>query len=133
MEEFDSNTYDPQWSFGSGLSYTRFEYSNLTLNKTSFNKGEEIKVSVTLKNAGEKSGKEAVMLYISDLVGSVSRPVKQLKGMNKISLQPGVSQVVEFTITPDQLSFIGRDNKRIIEAGEFNVMIDKLSAQFTLN
>lgn len=133
MEEFDSNTYDPQWSFGSGLSYTRFEYSNLTLNKTSFNKGEAIKVSVTLKNAGEKSGKEAVMLYISDLVGSVSRPVKQLKGMNKISLQPGVSQVVEFTITPDQLSFIGRDNKRIIEAGEFNVMIDKLSAQFTLN
>jgi beta-glucosidase len=133
MEEFDSNTYDPQWSFGSGFSYTRFEYSNLTLNKTSFNKNEEIKVSVTLKNAGEKSGKETVMLYISDLVGSVSRPVKQLKGINKISLQPGVSQVVEFTITPDQLSFIGRDNKRIIEAGEFNVIIDKLSAQFKLN
>lgn len=133
IEEFDSNTYDPQWPFGSGLSYTRFEYSNLTLNKTSFNKGEEIKVSVTLKNAGSKSGKETVMLYISDLVGSVSRPVKQLKGINKISLQPGVSQVVEFTITPDQLSFIGRDNKRIIEAGEFKVMIENLSAQFTLN
>lgn len=133
MEEFDSNIYDPQWSFGYGLSYTSFEYSNLTLNKTFFNKGEEIKVSVTLKNAGEKSGKETVMLYISDLVGSVSRPVKQLKGINKISLQPGVSQVVEFTITPDQLSFIGRDNKRIIEAGEFKVMIDKFSVQFTLN
>lgn len=133
IEEFDSNTYDPQWPFGSGLSYTRFEYSNLTLNKTSFNKGEEIKVSVTLKNAGSKSGKETVMLYISDLVGSVSRPVKQLKGINKISLQPGVSQVVEFTITPDQLSFIGRDNKRIIESGEFKVMIENLSAQFTLN
>lgn len=133
IEEFDSNTYDPQWPFGSGLSYTRFEYSNLTLNKTSFNKGEEIKVSVTLKNAGSKSGKQTVMLYISDIVGSVSRPVKQLKGINKISLQPGVSQVVEFTITPDQLSFIGRDNKRIIEAGEFKVMIENLSAQFTLN
>lgn len=133
IEEFDSNTYDPQWPFGSGLSYTRFEYSNLTLNKTSFNKGEEIKVSVTLKNAGSKSGKQTVMLYISDIVGSVSRPVKQLKGINKISLQPGVSQVAEFTITPDQLSFIGRDNKRIIEAGEFKVMIENLSAQFTLN
>lgn len=133
IEEFDSNTYDPQWPFGSGLSYTRFEYLNLTLNKTSFNKGEEIKVSVTLKNAGSKSGKQTVMLYISDIVGSVSRPVKQLKGINKISLQPGVSQVVEFTITPDQLSFIGRDNKRIIEAGEFKVMIENLSAQFTLN
>lgn len=133
MEEFDSNTYDPQWSFGSGLSYTRFEYSNLTLNKENFNKGEEIKVSVTLKNVGEKSGKETVMLYISDLVGSVSRPVKQLKGINKISLQPGASQLVEFTISPDQLSFIGRDNKRTIEAGEFKIMIDKLSAQFTLN
>lgn len=133
MEEFDSNIFEPQWSFGYGLSYTKFEYSNLTLDKTSYTKDEEIKVSVNLKNVGEKAGKETIMLYISDLVGSVSRPVKQLKGINKISLQPGASQLVEFTISPDQLSFIGRDNKRIIEAGEFKVMVDTLSAQFTLN
>lgn len=133
MEDFAENKYDPQWSFGYGLSYTMFEYSNLTLDKISINKNEELKVSVTVKNVGSKSGKEAVLLYISDMVGSVSRPVKQLKGINKISLQAGSSRVVEFIITPAYLSFIGRDNKRITEPGEFKVMIGNLSAKFTLN
>jgi len=133
IEEFSENQYTPQWQFGYGLSYSKFEYSNLQLNKTSIDSNGEIKVSVTVKNIGSKSAKETVMLFISDLVGSVSRPVKQLKGICKISLWQGASQVVEFTITPDQLSFIGRDNKRTIEAGDFKVSIADLSSQFRLN
>ena len=82
--------------------------------------------------SGKIAGKEAVQLYLSDLVGSVSRPNKQLKGFEKIYLNPGESKNVKFTITPDDLSFIGRNNKRIIEPGDFVVKIENLTKKFTL-
>jgi beta-glucosidase len=133
LEFFDGNAYNPQWPFGFGLSYTTFQYSGLELDKNSVKNDEEIKVSVTVKNSGKIIGKEAVQLYLSDLVGTVSRPVKQLKGFEKISLAPGESKTIEFVIKPEHLSFIGRDNKRIIEKGEFKVTIADLEKNFRLN
>jgi beta-glucosidase len=132
MENFGTNAFNPQWNFGYGLSYTKFEYSNLTIDKTTINKEDSLHVSVTVKNTGILSGKEVVQLYISDLYGSVSRPNKQLKGFEKISLNPGESKIVRFIISQNDLSFIGRNNKRIVEPGDFKVIIDKLSEQFTL-
>ena len=132
LENLNGNVFNPQWNFGYGLSYTNFEYSNLSLNKDVINKNDPVEVSVTVKNTGKIAGKEAVQLYLSDLVGSVSRPNKQLKGFEKIYLNPGESKNVKFTITPDDLSFIGRNNKRIIEPGDFVVKIENLTKKFTL-
>ena len=132
MEDFDVNHYTPQWPFGYGLSYTTFEYSDMKISDQVINNGDELQVTVSVKNTGIRTGKEVVQLYVCDLYGSVSRPVKQLKGFQKIELKPGEVQQVSFKITPDQLSFIGRDNKRIVEAGDFEVYIDKMKASFKL-
>ncbi len=132
LEHFDSNNYDPQWSFGYGLSYTTFEYSNLKLDKKSIKNGENVTVTVDVKNSGQVEGKEVVQLYLCDEYGSVSRPDRQIKGFDKVNLKPGEKQTVSFTITPDELSFIGRDNKRIIEPGKFKAMVNNLSAEFEL-
>jgi len=133
MENFGTNTFNPQWNIGYGLSYTTFAYSNLTFDKSRINKNDSLNVSVTVKNTGNLPGKEVVQLYISDLYGSVSRPNKQLKGFEKIYLNPEESKIVKFVITQNDLSFIGRNNKRIVEPGEFKITIDKLSRGFTLN
>jgi beta-glucosidase len=132
LEFFDTNVYDPQWAFGHGLSYTTFSYSDLKVHSNKVKMNDNIKVSVTVKNTGKVAGKEAVLLYLTDMYGSVTRPVKQLKGFEKVNLAPGESKVVEFTITPDQLSFIGRDNKRITEPGEFRVSVSDLTNNFWL-
>ena len=132
MENFGTSSFNQQWNFGYGLSYTKFEYSNLTLDKTITNKDDSIHVSVSVKNTGMVPGKEVVQLYISDLYGSVSRPNKQLKGFEKITLNPGERKIVRFTISQNDLSFIGRKNKRIVEPGDFNIIIDNLSERFTL-
>lgn len=130
LESFDGMGYNPEWAFGFGLSYTTFAVSDLKLDKTSINKKDEIKVTVNVKNTGNAAGKEVVQLYLTDQFGSVSRPVKQLKGFSKVELNPGETKTVSFTITPDQLSFIGRDNKRIIESGDFKVTIGDLTKEF---
>lgn len=132
IEDFGSNNYDPQWAFGYGLSYTTFEYSDLKIDKTELKKDEDLTVSVKVKNTGSRKGKEVVQLYVHDLYGSVSRPVRQLKGFEKIELKPGELKEVIFTIKPDQLSFIGRNKKRIIEPGDFEIYIDSLKTGFKL-
>ncbi len=132
IEDFDVNHYNPQWPFGHGLSYTTFEYFDIKISDEVINDGDEVLVTVSVKNTGNRIGKEVVQLYLCDLFGSVSRPVKQLKGFEKIELKPGEVKQVSFTITPEHLSFIGRDNKRIIEAGDFEVYVDKLKASFKL-
>jgi beta-glucosidase len=131
-EQFDVNKFNPQWSFGHGLSYTTFEYSNLTLDKHEYLMDEKIQVNVTIKNTGDRTGKETVELYICDLYGSISRPVKQLKGFEKIQLAPNETKTAAFTLDKKDLSFIGRDNRRITEPGEFKVMIKNLKARFVL-
>jgi beta-glucosidase len=132
IENFDTNHFDPLWPFGFGLSYTTFEYSNLRLSSSQITENDEIKVSIDVKNTGKIAGKEVVQLYLSDLYASVSRPNKQLKGFEKVLLNLGEVKTVEFIINKQQLSFIGLDNKRIVEPGDFKITIANQTADFIL-
>lgn len=128
-----TNTYNPQWPFGHGLSYTTFAYSNLALDKTSLGKGEVVTVSVSVTNTGKIAGKETVQLYLSDLVASLAPPNKRLKGFRKIELAPGESKTITFTLSADEMSFIGLDGKPVLEPGDFKVTIAGLSQTFSLH
>jgi beta-glucosidase len=114
---------EPLYPFGYGLSYTTFEYSGLQLSDSTLTGKGSITASVLLKNTGDREGIETVQLYIRDLVGSITRPVKELKGFQKVSLQPGESKTVGFTITPDLLKFYNADLQYVAEPGEFQVFI----------
>lgn len=132
VENTSDNRVDPQFPFGYGLSYTTFEYSNLRISSATLAGGRPLTVSVMVKNAGPRAGKETVQLYISDLYRSVSPPEKELKGFRKIELQPGASQTVSFTVKLEDLSFIGLNNTRVTEPGGFRLQIANLTAEFTL-
>jgi beta-glucosidase len=132
LEGLEGNQFDPQWSFGYGLSYTTFSYSNLKLNKNELKTSDKIVISVDVKNTGNIKGKDAVLLYLNDEYASVSRPVKQLKRFTKIELNPGETKTVEFTLDNYDYSFIGRENKRIVEPGKFKVFVGDLNSEFTL-
>jgi beta-glucosidase len=128
---------DPLYPFGYGLSYTTFAYSNLKISKNSFKPGEANTASVEIKNTGAVEGKEVVQLYIQDLVGSSTRPVKELKGFEKISLKPGESKTVSFKITEEDLKFYNTALKFVAESGDFKVYIggnsrDVMEAKFAL-
>ncbi|MBI3125519.1 MAG: glycoside hydrolase family 3 C-terminal domain-containing protein [Ignavibacteriales bacterium] len=127
----------PLYPFGYGLSYTTFEYSAPTLSKTNIKKDELLTVTVEVKNTGKFEGKEVVQLYIRDLVGSVTRPVKELKDFVKISLKPGETKKVEFTITPEKLKFYDINMNHVVEPGDFKVFVgtnsvDVKEASFTV-
>ncbi|MGR8930255.1 MAG: glycoside hydrolase family 3 N-terminal domain-containing protein [Gammaproteobacteria bacterium] len=132
MEAFETNQYKPLYPFGHGLSYTTFEASGLKLDRATIAMGESVEVSVNVKNTGARAGKEAVLLYLNDVFGSVTRPVKQLKGFQKVELRPGQQETLRFTLTPRHLSFIGPDMKRIVEPGEFKVMVGNESVNFNV-
>lgn len=127
FEKFRSNYLDvdndPLYEFGYGLSYTQFEYGNVVLSSSKMNRNGKVSASVTVKNIGDREGKEVVQLYIRDIVGSVTRPVKELKGFSKISLQAGESREVSFEIEPRMLGFYDNDGKFVIEEGEFEIFI----------
>ena len=114
---------DPLYPFGYGLSYTTFDISTPRLSASSMAIGSETPLTVecTVTNTGDREGAETVQLYVRDLVGSLARPVKELKDFRKVTLKPGESKVVSFALTPRQLSFHGLDGKPLIEAGEFQV------------
>ena len=114
---------DPVYPFGYGLSYTTFSYSDIKLSSTSVKGNQALTASVTVTNSGKYDGKEVVQLYIRDVVGSVTRPVKELKGFQKIDLKAGESKTVTFDITPSDLKFYNYDLKYDWEAGEFQIMI----------
>ncbi|MFA0962310.1 glycoside hydrolase family 3 N-terminal domain-containing protein [Roseivirga sp. BDSF3-8] len=127
----------PLYPFGHGLSYTTFSYGDVSLSQNSLDMGGSLTASVQVTNSGDREGEEVVQLYIRDLVGSVTRPVKELKGFQKISLQPGQSQTVTFTIHTDDLAFYTRDMSHKAEPGDFKVFIgtssaDTKEADFTL-
>ncbi|MFZ1518674.1 MAG: glycoside hydrolase family 3 N-terminal domain-containing protein [Ignavibacteriaceae bacterium] len=132
IEKFDGNDYNPLWPFGYGLSYTTFEYSNLRLNNAVIPTNGEVEVSIDVKNTGSIAGKEVVQLYLTDLYGSVTRPNKQLKGFEKILLDPGESKTVLFKLNKDHFTFIGQDNKKTVEPGDFKVTIENHTANFSL-
>ena len=132
IEKFDTNNYDPIWPFGYGLSYTTFGYSNLMLSSNEISENDELTVSIDVKNTGNYAGKEVVQLYLTDLYGSVTRPNRQLKGFEKVLLNPGEIKTVTFKINKQHLSFIGQENKRIVEPGDFRVTIANNTANFSL-
>jgi beta-glucosidase len=113
----------PLYPFGYGLSYTTFEYSPLSLDKKEIGLKDSIKVSVTVKNTGTVTGEEVVQLYVRDLVGSVTRPLKELKGFKKVIITPGKSETVVFEITAKDLAFYRRDMSYGVEAGDFKVFV----------
>jgi beta-glucosidase len=121
---------EPLFPFGYGLSYTTFEYSNLKVSPLQIEMAGQAKVSVTVTNTGKCAGDEIVELYIHDLVSSVTRPVMELKDFKRISLAPGESKVVEFVITPDKLSFLDLNMKRVVEPGWFDVMVGTNSVKY---
>jgi len=117
-----ASDYNPQYEFGHGLSYTTFTYSNLKSDKIKFNKNEELKIEVTVKNSGNKKGKETVLLFSSDKYASVTPDVKRLRRFEKLSLNPGESKTVTFRLTAQDLAFVNPKNEWITEAGDFEIM-----------
>lgn len=114
---------NPLFPFGYGLSYSKFEYSNLELSSNTMPMGGSIIARINIKNTGSVTGTEVTQLYIRDLVGSIARPVKELKGFERVTLQPNESKVVEFKLTTDDLAFYGYDMTYKTEPGDFNLWI----------
>jgi beta-glucosidase len=131
-ESFDNAGIRPQFEFGDGLSYTTFSYKDLRLSRKTIGTSDQLSVSVTVTNSGRRAGKEVLQLYVSDLVASLSPPGKRLKRFAKIYLEPGQSRTLTFKLRPDDLSFIGADNKPVVEPGGFEVMIAGLKDRFEL-
>lgn len=139
--KFRSNYIDernePLYPFGYGLSYTEFEYSDLELDKKKITPGESLEVSVTVTNTGDYDGKEVVQLYIRDLVGSITRPVKELKGFKKVAIKKGESEEVTFSLDVEDLKFYNNDLDYVYEAGDFEVFVgtnsrDTMKSEFQL-
>src|SRR5690606_3550813 len=131
-ERFRANYMDecntPLYPFGYGLSYTTFSYSDMKVSNTNPKGDTSVTASVNLRNTGNYDGSEVVQLYIRDLVGSNTRPVKELKGFEKVFLKKGESKTVTFTITPEDLKFYNHELKFDWEPGEFEIMIGTNSA-----
>jgi beta-glucosidase len=141
FQKFRSNYLDvpnsPLFPFGYGLSYTKFEYSNLAVSAGKMPTGGQIEVTVDVSNTGDSDGEEVVQLYVRDVIGSVSRPLRELKGFQKISLAKGATQKVTFALTPSDLSFYNYDLEFVAEPGLFQVFAGgnsnaELSAEFEL-
>ncbi len=127
FEKFRSNYLDvsnePVYPFGYGLSYTNFTYSDFKISSTHLKKGQSLDAAITITNSGKYDGKEIVQLYIRDIVGSITRPVKELKGFQKIDLKAGASTTIHFKIGEELLKFYNSDLKWLAEPGEFNIMV----------
>lgn len=132
-QRFRSNYMDecntPLYPFGFGLSYTKFKYSDVTVSDTNPKGNQTVQASVTVTNSGNYDGAEVVQLYIRDLVGTITRPVKELKGFQKVVLKKGESKKVTFNISPEDLKFYNSELKYDWEAGEFDIMIGTNSQQ----
>jgi beta-glucosidase len=120
--DYLSQDVNPLFSFGYGLSYTRFRYGKPVLRKNTVKKGDTSRVTVEVTNTGKVAGDEIVQLYIRDVVSTVTRPVKELRGFARISLKPGEKRKVTFDITPEKLAFHNLDMKFVVEPGDFEIM-----------
>jgi len=133
-EVFNDNAgsgYDPLYPFGWGLSYTSFEYSNLQLSANTLSGDAKLNINITIKNTGGRAGKHTVELYTRDLYASITPCMKRLRAFQKISLNPGESKTVTFTIDKNDLAFVNAQLKTVTEPGEFEVMIGDKNAKFT--
>jgi beta-glucosidase len=125
-------SYSPQFEFGTGLSYTTFAYSNLNIDKSEINNTDSITVTVEVKNTGKTAGKEAVLLYLSDKVASITPEVKTLKRFAKLSLAPNETKTITFVLNQKDLQFVGDDLEWVAENGTFKIQIGSLSKEFVL-
>jgi beta-glucosidase len=122
----------PKYAFGYGLSYTKFTYSNLQLSKKKMKANEQIEVSVNISNAGKYDGEEIVQLYLRDKVGSISRPIIELKDFRKITLKAGETRTIKFTIDKEKLSFYNQQVQWVAEPGDFELMMGAASNDIRL-
>ena len=111
----------PQWPFGFGLSYTTFEYTDLKTDKKEFDRNDVVTISVKLSNTGQYDGEETAQLYVRDLVGSVTRPVRELKGFQKVFLKKGESKILQFKLTAADLRFYDAELRFRAEPGDFDI------------
>jgi len=128
-----SADFNPQYQFGYGLSYTTFAYSNLTVDKTTVDPNGTVAINVTVRNTGGRDGKEAVQLYISDVLASLSPDVKRLRGFDKVELKAGETKTVQFKVPVKELAFVNTDNRHQLEQGDFKVMVGDQTSTFTVN
>ncbi len=129
---FGLNGFTPQYEFGFGLSYTTFNYSDITLSSDSISMNDNLTVEFEVTNTGKVKGKEAVLLFLKDEVASIAPPVKQLKRFTKIELEPGQSQKVSFTLNVNDFKFVNASNKWIAEPGYFDVKVSNKEKRFYL-
>jgi beta-glucosidase len=116
-------TQEPLYPFGFGLSYSRFEYTKLILEKSAVRAGENLSVSVKVSNVGKCAAAEVVQFYLTDLEASASVPLHHLVGFERLLLQPGESRTVQFTLTPEMMSFFDEQGKLKLEAGAFRLQV----------
>jgi beta-glucosidase len=138
MRSYVYEANEPIFPFGFGLSYTTYNYGKPTLDKTAISKTENITVTIPVSNTGKVAGEETVELYIRDLISSGSRPIMELKDFAKVKLNPGETKNVTFTITPEKLMFYNYELKKVVESGDFNIMVGPNSTnlqtvKFTVN
>lgn len=131
-DDYNNLTGQPLFPFGYGMSYTNFEYSNFKLEKDKIRTDESVVVSCLITNIGKLSGDEVVQLYLRDELASVARPVSELKGFKRIHLNSGESQKIEFVITPETLSMLDKDLNKVVEPGDFRIMIGASSKDIRL-
>jgi beta-glucosidase len=131
-QDYVFSSTDVLFPFGYGLSYTSFKYSNMQVSVTSFGKNQEVQVSVDVINTGNVLGKEVVQMYLSNKVNSVTTPVMALKGFDKVSLKPGETKTVKFTVKPDDIAIWNTDMKQVTEPGTFDVMIARSAEDVVL-
>jgi beta-glucosidase len=121
-------SWTPLFPFGYGLSYTQFRLSNLQASAKTIRPDGRLTVTVEVENTGPRTGDEVVQLYIRDVAASITRPVKELKGFQRVTLRAGEKRRLEFTLTPDLLGFYNRDMQFVVEPGDFQVMVGTSSA-----
>lgn len=131
-DDYNNLSGEPLFPFGFGLSYTTFEYSNLRFEKNQINATDSTKVFCTIKNTGKIKGEEVAQLYITDKLATVARPVMELKGFQRLSLNADEKKDIYFTITPEILSMLNADMKKVVEPGEFTIMIGSSSKEIRL-
>ncbi len=124
---YGNGAYRPQWPFGHGLSYTKFEFAGMKTDKNTYQPTDSIRVSVQIKNSGDKEGKASVELYSQDLYSTITPSFKRLRGFNKVSLKSGNSQEVNFVILASDLAFVNEQGEWVTEAGDFNLLIGNQS------
>jgi len=125
-------SWTPLFEFGFGLSYTTFEYSNLQIIPKEIGPAGDVYISADVENTGKREGNEVVQLYINDVISSMSTPIKELKGFEKLSLAAGEKKTVRFKITSGQLSFLDRNLEPVVEPGLFKVMVGSSSEDIRL-